>query len=99
MTLREEILHDIEDVPENSLQLLLQFVRFLRESRAVPVKREKKKRDKPRLLGVLEGQVWMSDDFDDPLEFVSPEEMKVLEAMREAKKSEANKTEEQEAAV
>ena len=31
----------------------------------------------------------MSDDFDDPLEFVSPEEMKVPEAMREGKLQEA----------
>ncbi|MBQ3447460.1 MAG: hypothetical protein IJG37_07445 [Synergistaceae bacterium] len=54
MTLREEIQHYIDDVPESSLQLLLQFVRFLRESPAVPAKREKRKRDRPRLLGVLE---------------------------------------------
>lgn len=27
------------------------------------------------------GEVWISDDFDDPLEFVSPEEQRVLEAM------------------
>ncbi|MBQ2617393.1 MAG: DUF2281 domain-containing protein [Synergistaceae bacterium] len=96
MTIRQEILHYIDEVPENSLQLLLQFVRFLRESPAVPAKREKKKRDRPRLLGVLEGQVWISDDFNDPMDFVSPEEQKVLEAMRAAKKAEAQL---QEAAV
>ena len=81
MTLREEIMHDIENVPESSLQLLLQFVRFLREAPAVPAKRERKKRDRPRLLGVLEGQVWMSDDFNEPLELVPESE---LRALREA---------------
>ena len=79
MTLREEILHDIENVPESSLQLLLQFVRFLRESPVVPAKREKKKRDRPRLLGVLEGQVWMSDDFNDPMELVPQSELRALQ--------------------
>lgn len=88
MTLREEILHNIEEVPESSLQLLLQFVRFLRESPVVPEKPKKKKRDKPRLLGALEGKVWISDDFNDPMDFVSPEEQRVLEAMRAAKKAE-----------
>lgn len=79
MTLREEILRDIENVPESSLQLLLQFVRFLRESPAVPAKRERKKRDKPRLLGALEGQVWMSDDFNEPMELVPASELRALQ--------------------
>ncbi|MBQ9574040.1 MAG: DUF2281 domain-containing protein, partial [Synergistaceae bacterium] len=96
MTLREEILHSIDDVPESSLQLLLQFVRFLRECPVVTAKKEKKKRDRPRLLGVLEGKVWMSDDFNDPMDFVSPEEAKVLEAMRTAKKSAVHQQELQE---
>ena len=81
MTLREEILRNINEVPESSLQLLLQFVRFLRESPATPAKREKKKRDRPRLLGVLEGQVWMSDDFNEPMELVPESE---LQALKEA---------------
>ncbi len=38
--------------------------------------------------GWVDGEIWMSDGFDDPLEFVSPEEMKVLEAMRADKKQE-----------
>lgn len=94
MTLREEILHNINELPENSLQLLLQFVRFLRESPAPAVKREKKKRDRPRLLGVLEGQVWMSDDFNEPLELVPESE---LRALQEAAKH--SRTVPQEAAI
>lgn len=87
MTLKEEILHCIDDVPERSMPLLLQFVRFLRESPAVTEQlKEKKKRDRPRLLGVLKGQVWMSDDFNDPMDFVSEDEQRVLEAMREVKR-------------
>lgn len=74
MTLREEIYHDIKDVPENTLQILHQFVRFLKENPADVSENSgeasQKKRDRPRLLGVLEGKVWISDDFNDPLEFV-----------------------------
>ncbi len=99
MTLKEEILHDINDVPESSLQTLLQFVRFLRESPVIQAKHEKKKRNRPRLVGVLEGQVWISEDFNDPLEFVSHEEMHVLEAMREAKRAEVQEKELQEAVI
>ena len=87
MTLREEILRDIENVPESSLQLLLQFVRFLRESPVIPVKREKKKRDRPRLLGVLEGQVWMSDDFNEPMELVPQSELRALQEAADRNKS------------
>ena len=87
MTLREEILHDIESVPESSLQLLLQFVRFLRESPVVPAKRERKKRDRPRLLGVLEGQVWMSDDFNEPMELVPQSELRALQEAADRSKA------------
>ena len=78
MTLKEEILRNIDDVPESSLNLLLQFVRSLRESPVIPAKRETKKRDRPRLLGVLKGQGWMSEDFNEPLELVPESELQLL---------------------
>ena len=79
MTLREEILHDIEEVPESSLQLLLQFVRFLRESPVIPAQQKKGQRNRPRLIGVLEGQGWVSDDFDEPMELVPESEIRALQ--------------------
>lgn len=47
-----------------------------------------KKREKPRLLGALEGKIMISEDFKDELEYVSENEMKVLEDMRTKKNSE-----------
>ena len=92
MTLREEIYNDINDIPENTLQILHQFVRFLKENPADVTDNSgmgsQKKRDRPRLLGVLEGQVWISDDFNDPMDFVSEEEQRMLEVMRASKKQE-----------
>ena len=84
MTLREEIMQNINEVPENSLTLLLQFVRFLKEE----AKMEKLEKKTIRHGGWVKGEIWMSDDFDDPLEFVSADEMRVLEAMRENKRAE-----------
>ncbi|MBQ7150984.1 MAG: hypothetical protein IJR94_01870 [Synergistaceae bacterium] len=44
-------------------------------------------RDKPRLLGALEGKIYVADDcFDDQWELVSPEELDMLETLRASKK-------------
>ncbi len=86
MTLKEEILHDINDVPESSLQTLLQFVRFLISNSEASGKESKK----PYRSGKwIQGEILMSDDFDDPMEFVSESEMRILEAMRDEKIQEA----------
>ena len=93
MILREKDIKELEKVPAGKWHEVMEFARAVTEAHKNAIN-SCKKRDKPRLWGALEGQVWMSDDFDDPLEFVSSEEMKVLEAMRESRKQEL-----QEAAV
>ena len=95
MTLREEAMKAVEDVPECKLDALIQFARFLKESDFTVGMPESKPKDKPyRKGGWVKGEIWMSDDFDDQLEFVSREELRVLEAIRESRKTEL-----QEAAV
>ena len=93
--LREEILREINDVPESSLSLLLQFVRFLKKADLTVGVPESRPKGKPyRKGGWVKDEIWMSDDFDDQFELVSREEMRVLEALRESRKMEL-----QEAAV
>ena len=94
MKFTEDELAILESIPVGRKQELLQFAQFLKETHEKVVNTPKKKREKPRLVGALEGKVWMSDDFNDPLEFVSPDEMRVLDAMRVSKRPEL-----QEAAV
>ena len=94
MKFTEDELAILESIPAGRKQELLQFAQFLKETHEKVVNTPKKKREKPRLVGALEGKVWMSDDFNDPLEFVSPDEMRVLDAMRATKRPEL-----QEAAV
>ena len=84
MKLTEEELKIIEAVPADKMGSLLDFARFLKDT----AKPSAKKRERPRLVGVLKGQVWMSDDFNDPMDFVSESEALVLEAMRAGKKHE-----------
>ena len=98
MKFTEEELAILESIPAGRKQELMQFAQFLKEAHKKTVNAPKTKRDKPRLVGALEGRVWMSDDFNDPLEFVSPDEMRVLEAMR-APKKQASQKKELEAAV
>ena len=95
MTLREEALKAVEDVPECKLPELIQFANFLKISLATSEKKE----NKPlRHGGWVKGEIFMAEDFNDPLEFVSEDEMKMLKAMR-AQKNVKLHEELQEAAV
>ena len=87
MKLREEALMMLEQVPEYKMSELIHFMRFLAECPVDLGRQEKPKGSPCRLLGVLKGKVWMSDDFNDKLEYVSPEEMKMLEEFRASKKA------------
>ena len=79
MILREKDIKELEKVPAGKWHEVMDFARYMIES----AKSERLRENKPiRHGGWVEGEIWMSDDFDDPMEFVSPEEMKVLEAMR-----------------
>ena len=89
MTLREEVLMNLEQIPENKLSILLHFMRFLAECPAAFGMQEKPQGKPRNLLGILKGKVWMSDDFNDKLEYVSKDELKMLEEMRAKKKAEA----------
>ena len=100
MTFTDEEMKILEDVPAGKRQELLQFANFLNETHQKAINSGMKKRDRPRLVGVLKGQVWISDDFNDPMDFVSEDEMRLLDAMRTQKKSqEEEKNALQEAAV
>lgn len=89
MTLSSEDVKILENVPAGSWPMVIQFAQTLTEMHQKKINTVKQKRDKPRLIGALKGKIWMSDDFNDPLEFVSEEEMRLLETMRAGKKSEA----------
>lgn len=91
MKFTEEELAILESIPAGRKQELLQFAQFLTDKAKPEATTEKKTR---RSGGWVKGKIWMSDDFNDPLEFVSPDEMRVLEAMRVGKRQEL-----QEAAV
>ena len=73
MTLKEEALKALENVPIGSLPELIKFARFLRSSHQEEIETWKAKKNKKpvRHGGWVKGEVWMSDDFNDSLEFVS----------------------------
>lgn len=89
MSHKDEVIKLLEDVPPESLSELLEFVHYLKYKSMKEMTAQKKKREKPRLWGALEGQVWISDDFNDPMDFVSEDEAKMLEELRAHKQSEA----------
>ena len=78
MTLKEEALKALENVPIGSLPELIKFARFLRSSHQEEIETWKAgKNKKPvRHGGWVKGEVWMSDDFNDSLEFVSEKDSK-----------------------
>lgn len=86
MILREEDLKVLEGVPAGKWQEVMDFARYL-IARFGEEKMPEAKQDKQyRSGGWVEGEIWMSDDFNDPMDFVSDDEMRVLEAMRESKR-------------
>ena len=96
MTLREEVLQVIEQIPEQKLPSLIDFARYLKSSYEAEHNEAKAAAErKPRRHGGwIKGEVWMSDDFNDPMEFVSEDEMRVLEIMRASKKKQTHQLQE-----
>ncbi len=87
MKLREEALMMLEQVPEYKMSELIHFMRFLTEC-PVNLGEQDKPIGKPRnMAGILKGKIWMSDDFNDKLEYVSKEELQMLEDFRAGKKA------------
>ena len=88
MILREEDIKELEKVPAGKWHGVIDFARYLTESHRKAIDSPAKKRERPRLLGVLEGQVWMSDDFNEPMELVTESELRALREAANLKKAE-----------
>lgn len=82
MILSEEDLKVLEAVPAGKWHEVMDFARYLIASSEKERTAEVRKEKQHRSGGWVKGEIWMSDDFGDPMEFVSPDEMRVLEAMR-----------------
>jgi len=65
--LEREILKNIEKLPESVQQAVFDYTDFLvkRYAESSPRKGETAKRGG---LGIWQGKIWMSDDFDEPLD-------------------------------
>jgi Protein of unknown function (DUF2281) len=65
--LEREILKNIEKLPESVQQAVFDYTDFLvkRYAESSPAKGETAKRGG---LGIWQGKIWMSDDFDEPLD-------------------------------
>lgn len=67
MKFTNEELAILEGIPAGKKQELLNFAQFLKQLHDKAKSTPKQKRERPRLVGALEGKIWMSDDFNDPL--------------------------------
>ena len=85
MTFTEDELKILESIPAGKKQDLLQFAAFLKYEVSHEKPEAETEKKTLRRGGWVKGEIWMSEDFNDPLEFVSSSEMHVLEAMRESK--------------
>ena len=65
--LETTILEKLEKLPESLKQEVLHYTEFLMEKYAKQLQQEQPQRKK-REAGLLKGKIWMSDDFDEPLE-------------------------------
>jgi len=60
------ILEKLEELPESLQTEVLHYIEFLIEKQAKNLSQEKP--TKRGGLGIWKGKIWMSDDFDEPLE-------------------------------
>ena len=65
--LETSILENLEKLPEALKQEVLHYTEFLVEKYGLE-KLEAETPKKKREAGILKGKIWMSDDFDEPLE-------------------------------
>ena len=61
------ILEKLETLPEALQTEVLHYIEFLSERYAV-THDQMETRPKKRQAGLLQGKIWMADDFDEPLE-------------------------------
>jgi hypothetical protein len=64
MTTDTEIIQTIGQMPESLKRELLHYAKYLIENYSEQTELPNKKRK----AGLLKGKIWMSDDFDEPLE-------------------------------
>ena len=67
MLLKDNILANLDKLPENLQREILHYSEYL-VSRYAKENKSDNKEIKRRGYGALKGQIWMSDDFDEPLE-------------------------------
>ena len=67
MMIETAILKNLEKLPESVKQAVLDYIEFLvnRYAQEAP---QTEKATKRGGLGIWKGKIWMSDDFDEPLE-------------------------------
>ena len=63
MTTLETILRELADSPEPVLATVLDFIQSAKNN----CDREIQQSLQPRIPGLHQGQIWMSEDFNDPL--------------------------------
>ena len=69
-TLQEQAHEAVQLLPDEKLPDLIQYAYFLRYAPNFKDYTQKVSEGKPlRQAGRLKGQVWMSDDFNDPMDF------------------------------
>ena len=69
MTLQQQAVQAVDLVPEEKLQVLIEFARFL-SVRQTPVdvsieKKEDITEKRKSIAGILKGKIWMADDFNE----------------------------------
>jgi mRNA-degrading endonuclease RelE of RelBE toxin-antitoxin system len=63
----EAVLAKLQDLPLEQQQQVLDFVEFIAEKHAKSRSNEEES-SKKRVAGLHKGKIWISDDFNDPLE-------------------------------
>ena len=57
-----ELISKLQELPEEQQQQVLDFIEFLEQKYVL-----NSDKSKQRVLGLHEGQIWISDDFNEPL--------------------------------
>ena len=92
MTLREEAVYALDNVPDYKLYELIHYMRFLAEC-PVTLGMPEKPRGRPRdLCGILKGKIWVADDFDESMELVTESELRALREKANQKATENQET-------
>lgn len=62
-TLAEQVYQDCQNLPDETLREVLDFVAFLKQRKGL----EQDNKISPRKPGALKGKIWIADDFDAPM--------------------------------